>query len=204
MEQREFVDGIRSSGEALLTLINDILDFSKIEAGRLELESRAFELRPAVEKTVALFTARAREKGLRLTVTIDPRVPAAIAFDAGRLRQILVNLLGNAVEFTEAGEVSLTITACDAPGNWRRISFLVRDTGPGIAPEHQQRIFESFSQVDASIGRKFGGTGLLDLRSAGRWPSRWGAICAWRARWVKARRFRSASWRRRLNSRRRR
>jgi CheY-like chemotaxis protein len=159
-EQREFVDGIRSSGDALLTLINDILDFSKIEAGRLELESRPFELRSAVEKTVALFTARAREKGLRLTVTIDERVPEVIAGDAGRLRQILVNLLGNAVKFTETGEVSLTITACDAPGDWRRISFLVRDTGPGIAPEHQQRIFESFSQVDASISRKFGGTGL--------------------------------------------
>jgi signal transduction histidine kinase/ActR/RegA family two-component response regulator len=160
LEQREFVDGIRSSGEALLTLINDILDFSKIEAGRLELESLAFELRPAVEKAVALFTARAKEKGLRLAVTIDPRVPVAIAGDAGRLRQILINLLGNAVKFTEVGEVSLAITACDAPGNWRRITFTVRDSGPGIAPEHQHRIFESFSQVDASISRKFGGTGL--------------------------------------------
>jgi len=159
-EQREYVDGIRSSGEALLTLINDILDFSKIEAGRLELESRPFELRPAVEKAVAIFTARVREKGLRLTVTVDPRVPVAISGDAGRLRQILVNLLGNAVKFTEAGEVSLKVTVCDAPGKWRKISFLVRDTGPGIAPEHQQRIFDSFSQVDSSISRKFGGTGL--------------------------------------------
>jgi signal transduction histidine kinase/CheY-like chemotaxis protein len=159
-EQREFVEGIRSSGEALLTLINDILDFSKIEAGRLELESRPFELRPAVEQAVALFTARAREKGLRLSVNIDARVPAAISGDAGRLRQILINLLGNAVKFTEEGEVSLTVTACEAPGRWRKISFVVRDTGPGIAPEHQQRIFESFSQVDASISRKYGGTGL--------------------------------------------
>jgi signal transduction histidine kinase/ActR/RegA family two-component response regulator len=159
-EQRDYVDGILSSGEALLTLINDILDFSKIEAGRLELESKPFELRPAVEKAVALFTARAREKGLRLTVTIDPRVPAAISGDAGRLRQILINLLGNAVKFTEAGEVTLTVTASDEPGRWLRISFVVRDTGPGIAPEHQQRIFESFSQVDASISRKYGGTGL--------------------------------------------
>jgi signal transduction histidine kinase/CheY-like chemotaxis protein len=159
-EQREYVDGIRSSGEALLTLINDILDFSKIEAGRLELESRPFELRPAVEKAIALFTARVKEKGLRLTVTVDPRVPAVIAGDAGRLRQILVNLLGNAVKFTEVGEVALTVTACDAPGKWHRISFAVRDTGPGIPPEHQQRIFDSFSQVDASITRKYGGTGL--------------------------------------------
>ena len=159
-EQREYVDGIRSSGDALLTLINDILDFSKIEAGRLELESRPFELRPAVEKAVALFTARAKEKGLRLAVTVDPRVPAVISGDAGRLRQILINLLGNAVKFTEAGEVTVTVTACEAPGKWRRISFVVRDTGPGIEPEHQQRIFESFSQVDASISRKYGGTGL--------------------------------------------
>jgi len=159
-EQRDYVDGIRSSGEALLTLINDILDFSKIEAGRLELESRPFELRLAVDKAVALFTARAREKGLRLSVSVDGRVPAVIAGDAGRLRQILINLLGNAVKFTEDGEVALTVTACDAPGKWRRISFVVRDTGPGIAPEHQQRIFDSFSQVDPSISRKYGGTGL--------------------------------------------
>jgi signal transduction histidine kinase/CheY-like chemotaxis protein len=159
-EQREYVDGIRGSGEALLTLINDILDFSKIEAGRLELESRPFELRPAVEMAVALFTARVKEKDLRLTVTIDSRVPVAIAGDAGRLRQILVNLLGNAVKFTDRGEVALTVTAGDAAGKWRRISFTVRDTGPGIAPEHQQHIFDSFSQVDASISRKYGGTGL--------------------------------------------
>jgi len=159
-EQRDYVDGIRSSGDALLTLINDILDFSKIEAGRLELESRPFEFRPAVEKAAALFAARAREKGLRLTVTIDPHVPEVISGDAGRLRQILINLLGNAVKFTEAGEVTLTVTACEAPGKWRRITFVVRDTGPGIAPEHQQRIFESFSQVDASISRRYGGTGL--------------------------------------------
>jgi CheY-like chemotaxis protein/anti-sigma regulatory factor (Ser/Thr protein kinase) len=113
-----------------------------------------------VEQAVARFRARVKEKGLSLTVTVDPQVPRAIAGDAGRLRQILVNLLGNAVKFTEAGGVSLTVTACDAPGNWRRISFVVRDTGPGIAPEHQQRIFDSFSQVDASITRKYGGTGL--------------------------------------------
>jgi signal transduction histidine kinase/CheY-like chemotaxis protein len=159
-EQREYVDGIRSSGEALLTLINDILDFSKIEAGRLELESRPFEIRSSVDKAVALFMARAKEKGLYLTVSIDPRVPAVVSGDAGRLRQILINLLGNAVKFTEVGEVTLTVTAFEAPGQWRRISFVVKDTGPGIAPEHQQRIFESFSQVDASTSRKYGGTGL--------------------------------------------
>jgi CheY-like chemotaxis protein len=159
-EQRDYVDGIRWSGEALLTLINDILDFSKIEAGRLELESRPFDVRDAVEKAVALLAARAEEKGLRLTVTIDPRVPVAVSSDAGRLRQILINLVGNAVKFTEAGDVALTVTASATPDGRQRISFVVRDTGPGISQEHQQRIFESFSQVDASISRKYGGTGL--------------------------------------------
>jgi CheY-like chemotaxis protein len=159
-EQRDYVEGIRSSGEALLALINDILDFSKIEAGRLELESRPFDLRGAVEKAANLLAPRAKEKGLRLAVTIDPRAPAAIAGDVGRLRQILINLLGNAVKFTEAGEVTLAVTAGGAADGRQRISFVVRDTGPGIAREHQQRIFESFSQVDPSISRKYGGTGL--------------------------------------------
>ena len=159
-EQREYVDGIRSSGHALLTLINDILDFSKIEAGRLELESKPFQLRAVVDESIALFLARAKERGLQLSVGIDGRVPAVIAGDAGRLRQVLINLLGNAVKFTEQGEVALTVTASEGTGNWRRILFAVRDTGPGIAPEHQQRIFDSFSQVDASITRKYGGTGL--------------------------------------------
>jgi len=159
-EQREYVDGIRSSGHALLTLINDILDLSKIEAGRLELESAPFQLRAVVEESIALFLARAKERGLQLSVGMDGRVPAVIAGDAGRLRQVLINLLGNAVKFTEQGEVALAVTASDGTGNWRRISFAVRDTGPGIAPEHQQRIFDSFSQVDASITRKYSGTGL--------------------------------------------
>jgi signal transduction histidine kinase len=159
-EQRDYVEGIRSSGEGLLTLINDILDFSKIEAGRLELESRPFHLRSAVEKAAALLAPRAEEKGLRLTVTVDPRVPAGITGDSGRLRQVLINLLSNAVKFTDAGEVTLAVTAGEAPDGRQRISLVVRDTGPGIAPEHQQRIFESFSQVDASISRKYGGTGL--------------------------------------------
>ena len=160
IEQRDYVEGIRSSGEALLTLINDILDFSKIEAGKLELESQPFDLRAAVEKASALLAPRAQEKGLRFTVTVDPRVPVGISGDAGRLRQVLINLLSNAVKFTEAGEITLSATASEAPDGRQRIAFTVRDTGPGIAPEHQQRIFESFSQMDASISRKYGGTGL--------------------------------------------
>ena len=159
-EQREYVDGIRSSGEALLTLINDILDFSKIEAGRLELESQPFDPRATVEKVVALLSPRADEKELRMAVTIDPHVPAAVSGDAGRLRQILINLLGNAIKFTDKGEVTLAVSASQPQEGRQRISFMVRDTGPGIAPEHQQRIFDSFSQLDASITRKYGGTGL--------------------------------------------
>jgi signal transduction histidine kinase/ActR/RegA family two-component response regulator len=159
-EQKDFVDGIRSSGEALLDLINDILDFSKIEAGRLALESRPFNVRNAVEKAVGLLAVRAAEKGLRLGFTIDPSAPGAIVGDVGRLRQILVNLLGNAVKFTDTGEVALSVSADDAGDGRCRLSFVVRDTGPGIPHEHQQRIFESFSQLDATISRKYGGTGL--------------------------------------------
>jgi len=158
-EQKDYVDGIRSSGEALLTLINDILDFSKIEAGRLALESRPFDLRNTIEKAIGLLAVRAAEKGLHLGYTIDSAVPGTILGDAGRLRQILVNLLGNAVKFTEAGEVSLAVVAKSLDGKFE-IAFVVKDTGPGIPLEHQQRIFESFSQVDATISRKYGGTGL--------------------------------------------
>jgi signal transduction histidine kinase/ActR/RegA family two-component response regulator len=159
-EQRDYLENIRSSGEALLTLIDDILDFSKIEAGRLKLESRPFDLRNTVEQVVGLLAVRAAEKELRLSFAIDAAVPRAIVGDVVRLRQILVNLLGNAVKFTAAGEVSLTVSSRSVEDGRHRIAFAVRDTGPGIAPEQQQRIFESFSQADASISRKFGGTGL--------------------------------------------
>ncbi|HUI55016.1 MAG TPA: ATP-binding protein [Bryobacteraceae bacterium] len=158
-EQKDYVDGIRSSGEALLALINDILDFSKIEAGKLALESRPFDLRNTVEKAVGLLAVRAAEKGLHLGYAIDPSAPGTILGDPGRLRQILVNLLGNAVKFTESGEVSLAVTAKSCDGKYE-IAFVVEDTGPGIPLEHQQRIFDSFSQVDATISRKYGGTGL--------------------------------------------
>jgi signal transduction histidine kinase len=159
-EQRDYVEEIRTSGEALLTLINDILDFSKIEAGRLELEDRPFDVKNAVQKAVGLLAARAAEKGLHLSCTIEPSVPQFIVGDVGRLRQVLVNLLGNAVKFTATGEVSILVRGSSGTDGRNRISFAVHDTGPGIAPEHQQRIFESFSQVDAAVNRKYGGTGL--------------------------------------------
>jgi len=159
-EQRDYVETIQSCGGELLTLINDILDFSKIEAGKLELESLPVDIRATVEKAVGLLAVRATEKRLRLTCTFDPSAPHVVLGDSVRLLQILVNLLGNAIKFTSEGEVSISLAGRqEEDGRWR-VSFTVRDTGPGIALEHQQRIFESFSQVDASITRKFGGTGL--------------------------------------------
>jgi signal transduction histidine kinase len=159
-EQQDYVEQIRSSGEALLTLINDILDFSKIGAGKLALECRPLDLRNTVEQAIGLLATQAAEKHLRLAVTIDPSTPPTVLGDVVRLRQILVNLLGNAVKFTERGEVSLAVSARVCGDGRHEILFLVRDTGPGIPAEHQARIFDSFSQVDASINRKYGGTGL--------------------------------------------
>jgi len=158
--QQDYVENIRSSAYALLALINDILDLSKIEAGRLELESAPVDLKRLVEDAVGLLAVRAAEKHLRLVFTIDPSAPAAILSDSARLRQVLVNLLGNAAKFTDRGGVSLSVAATMEKDGSHRIDFAVSDTGPGIPAEHRERIFESFRQVDASISRKFGGTGL--------------------------------------------
>jgi signal transduction histidine kinase/DNA-binding response OmpR family regulator/HPt (histidine-containing phosphotransfer) domain-containing protein len=163
-EQHEFVETIRDSGEALLTIINDILDFSKIEADRLELEHQAFDLRECVESALDLLAARAAEKGLDMAYLIAPQTPEAITGDVTRLRQILVNLLSNAVKFTERGEVVVELAADrvppDAEGQLHRLHFTVRDTGIGIPPDRMDRLFQSFSQVDASTTRRYGGTGL--------------------------------------------
>ena len=159
-EQMDYVEQIRGSGEALLTLINDILDFSKISAGKLVLESRALDLRKTLEQAAGLLAMQAAEKHLRLSVAIDPSTPRTIMGDVVRLRQILVNLLGNAVKFTDRGEVSVAVSAHPCGDGRFEIRFVVRDTGPGIPAEHQARIFDSFNQVDASISRKYGGTGL--------------------------------------------
>jgi signal transduction histidine kinase/CheY-like chemotaxis protein/HPt (histidine-containing phosphotransfer) domain-containing protein len=164
-EQREYVETIRGSGEALLGIINDILDFSKIEAERLELESRPLDLRECVESSLSLVAARANDKGLNLAYEIRPGVPAGIHGDVTRLRQILVNLLSNAVKFTEKGEVVLTVERLEQderPAGEESVllQFTLRDTGPGIPPERMDRLFQSFSQVDASTTRRYGGTGL--------------------------------------------
>ena len=167
VEQRDFVETVRYSGEALLTIINDILDFSKIEANRLDLEDQAFDLRECVESALDLLAAKAAEKGLDLAYLIDPQTPEVITGDVTRLRQILVNLLSNAVKFTEKGEVVLSVSSeketaaeADGEGEIYVINFAVKDTGIGIPPERMDRLFQSFSQVDASTTRRYGGTGL--------------------------------------------
>ncbi|HLC03781.1 MAG TPA: PAS domain S-box protein, partial [Anaerolineales bacterium] len=171
-EQHEFAEIIRNSGDALLGIINDILDFSKIEAGKMDLESQPFDLRECVEGTLDLVAARAFEKGLDLAYVIEDEIPSGIVGDVTRLRQILLNLLTNAVKFTEKGEVVLTIgpepeavagNSGDGGGPDRgmhTLHFTVRDTGIGIPLERMDRLFQSFSQVDASTARKYGGTGL--------------------------------------------
>ena len=159
-EQREFVEIIRTSGDALLGIINDILDFSKIESGKLDLEHASFPLATCIEESLDLLSSRAAEKGLELAYLVDETVPGNIVGDVTRLRQILVNLVSNAVKFTQAGEVVVTVTARPLEDGTHELTFAVRDTGIGIAPEHLDRLFRSFSQVDSSTTRQFGGTGL--------------------------------------------
>jgi PAS domain S-box-containing protein len=187
-QQRDFVETIRTSGDALLTIINDILDFSKIESGKLDLEKHPFELQNCIEESLELLAPRASEKGLELAYLIDDSVPKNILGDVTRLRQILVNLLANAVKFTEAGEIVVCCTAKKmqalpasisaiadnileaeelvintgklAVSREYEIQFAVKDTGIGIPPDRMDRLFKAFSQVDASTTRHYGGTGL--------------------------------------------
>ncbi|MBK9752430.1 MAG: response regulator [Nannocystis sp.] len=166
-DQRDFVETLRSSCDSLLTLINDILDFSKIEANKLELENDAFELRGFVESVIDLVAAsKLGDKGLNLAAIIDPSAPPRLISDSTRLRQILINLLGNAVKFTPHGEITVTVSARqlteghgDTPSRYE-LQFAVKDTGIGIRPDRMDRLFQSFSQVDNSTTRKYGGTGL--------------------------------------------
>jgi GAF domain-containing protein/CheY-like chemotaxis protein len=182
-EQRDFASTIRDSGDALLTIINDILDFSKIEAGRMDIEAAPFDVRECVESALDLISSRAAEKKLDLAYLFEGEVPVAISGDVTRLRQVLLNLLANAVKFTEAGEVVLTVSARPAvtaddpqaerndPGNAGaapakaslhdvEFQFTIRDTGIGLSEQGMARLFQSFSQADSSTTRKYGGTGL--------------------------------------------
>lgn len=159
-EQREFVSTVRTGGDALLTIINDVLDFSKIEAGRMALERQAFDLRECIERAMDLVASVAAAKGLDLACVYDDRVPAAINSDPTRLSQILINLLNNAVKFTEKGEVVVSVAPGPGEAASRAILFSVKDTGIGIRADQVERLFRSFTQLDASTTRRYGGTGL--------------------------------------------
>ena len=159
-EQREYLSTVRTSSEALLVLINDVLDFSKIEARHLTLERVVFDVRDCVEDAVRLLAPRAQEKNLELGCHIAPDVPLALVGDPGRLRQVVVNLVGNAIKFTDEGEVVLDLTLRTLAGSDATLKFVVSDTGIGVPPEKQGQIFGSFVQADASTTRRHGGTGL--------------------------------------------
>ncbi|MBL0088485.1 MAG: response regulator [Ideonella sp.] len=159
-EQRDFVQTIRVSGDALLAVINDILDFSKVESGMLQLEYRPFEVGACIEDAVDMLAPRAAEKGIDLLYVLADDVPPWIVGDATRLRQVLVNLLSNALKFTDLGEVCLTASLAESAGGRLRLQFAVRDTGIGIPPEQQRQLFKAFSQADSSTTRRYGGTGL--------------------------------------------
>jgi len=159
-EQREYLNAIQGSADALLTLVNDLLDFSKIEARKLQLDHVGFNLRDALEDTMRVLAPRAHQKGVELACHIHPDVPDALLGDPLRLRQIVVNLVGNAIKFTEHGEVVLRVGAESLRNGNAQLHFSVADTGIGIPPEKQAVIFEAFSQADSSTTRRYGGTGL--------------------------------------------
>jgi len=159
-EQRDYLQTVRSSANALLTIINDILDFSKIEAGKLGIESVAFEVGALIEETMRPLQPRAEEKGLNFTSRLDSELPQRLQGDPLRLRQVLLNLLGNAIKFTDRGAVELLVDGERLAGGTVRLHFAVRDTGIGIPADKQAHVFEAFAQEDSSTSRRFGGTGL--------------------------------------------
>lgn len=159
-EQREYALTVSRSADNLLSMVNDVLDFSKIEQGKLTFELLCFDLRSAVADAVGLVSRSAQGKGLQLTFDVAPDIPPVLCGDPGRLQQILVNLIGNAIKFTEQGDVVLRVTLEACISSSVRLHFLVKDTGIGILPEDMDKLFKSFSQIDSSSTRKFGGTGL--------------------------------------------
>lgn len=159
-EQREYTDTIITSGDALLTVINDILDFSKIESGNLELDFQTFDLRQCIEEVMDVFSMKAAQKGLDLVYQIDYQVSAQIISDRYRLRQVLLNLIGNAMKFTHQGEIFVRIDLVSVTGSEIELAFSVKDTGIGIPEDKVSKLFKPFSQVDSSTTRRYGGTGL--------------------------------------------
>jgi signal transduction histidine kinase len=159
VEQRDYLTMARSSANSLLALINDILDFSKIEAGKFEIDSAPFALLDTVGEIVQPFSIEARKKGIEFRCELAPELPVRVIGDAGRLRQIVINLLGNAIKFTRAGHIGLRVDG-DQRGDDVTLHFAVSDTGIGIPIDKQRAIFDAFTQVDSSISRRFGGTGL--------------------------------------------
>jgi PAS domain S-box-containing protein len=159
-EHYEYAQTIRTSADSLLSIINDVLDFSKIEAGHMDLEILDFDLRTTVEDVTDMLAVRAHDKGLELSCLVYPDVPALVCGDPGRLRQILINLTGNAIKFTEQGEVFIRVTREQETDRDVTVRFSVTDTGIGIPEDHENFLFKSFTQADASITRKYGGTGL--------------------------------------------
>src|SRR5438067_2673117 len=159
-EQREYAETVRSSAEALLTVINDILDFSRMEAGKMMIEPLPFDLRPALEETLDLLGFASQRKGIDLVLRMAPQVPERVVGDSGRIRQILTNLIGNAIKFTEHGHVLLDVEIASSTDSEALLRFAVTDTGIGIPRDRLPHIFEKFTQADASTTRRFGGTGL--------------------------------------------
>ena len=159
-DQRENLSLVRISAESLLSIVNDVLDFSKIEAGKMDLESIPFNLRDSLGETVKPLSFRANQKGLELILDIDAAVPDALMGDPGRIRQVLINLVGNSIKFTEKGEIFITVKEEFRRDDMTMLHFAVRDTGVGIPQDKQAKVFEAFSQADGSMARKYGGSGL--------------------------------------------
>lgn len=159
-EQREYLELVKTSADNLLIVINDILDFSKIEAGKLELEEIDFDLRDMMSKTMKLLALRKKDKGIEMILDIDENIPKVIVGDPGRLRQVIINIVGNAIKFTEKGEIALRAKLNRTENGKSVIDFTISDTGIGIPQDKLKSIFEPFTQADGSTTRKFGGTGL--------------------------------------------